>query len=89
MINDLLNKWHFSDILLLFLLCAYIFMRIIQRKHQKQKWRNNFEFWLVYNLHDYFKNLWYPNPWERAERELQQIKENVKQECNTPQKSLH
>jgi len=81
MINDIINNWAIGNILILFGLCGYILMRIQQRKLQKIKWRNNFEFWLIKNLEDYYKFNWYPNPWERAEKELKLIIENKNKEC--------
>jgi len=81
MIQNIINNSLYGEMILLFLMVAYMFMRIIQRKKQKQMGWNNFEFWVVFNLTDYFKFLWYPNPWERAEQELKRIQEDVREEC--------
>ena len=61
---------------------AYFWLRFCQRKIQKINGWNNFEFWVYYNLIDYYKYNHYPFPEEKAKQEINLIIKRLKEECN-------
>ena len=82
MIPEILNNSLYGEILILFLIVAYIFMRFVQRRFQKNQNLDNMEFWIYYNLVDYYKFHGYPYPEIRAKKEVEEIKKNKDIECN-------
>jgi len=78
MINSILNNARYGEILWLFVVFAWFFMRLFQRRTQKKLWYTNMEFWVYYNLIDVFKDLWYPYAELRASEEIKNIKKNIK-----------
>ena len=82
MIPDIINNSLYWELILAFLIVAYIFMRWVQRRFQKMENMDNMEFWIYYNLVDYYKFHGYPYPEIRAKKELQEIIKNKNIECN-------
>lgn len=80
MINYFIEHW--AETILLFIVVWWFWMRLIQKISQRKFWLNNFEFWIYYNLVDYYKFNWYPDPEKRAKIEIDLIIERKKEECN-------
>lgn len=80
MINNLINNSLYWELLLLFIVFAWFFMRLFQRKTQKKLWYTNMEFWVYYNLIDLYKDLGYPFAEKRASEEMIKIKKWIKRE---------
>lgn len=75
-----------AEIILAFIITWYFFMRFVQKRTQKKYWLNNFEFWVYYNLVDYYKFNGYPYPEKRAKEEIDLIIERKNEECWITQK---
>lgn len=78
MINDILSGDFIAEIILWFIIFAYISMRIKARLFQKTVWLSNLEYWAFYNLADLYKDNWYPNPTEEALLTINNIKWRIK-----------
>ena len=81
MINDIINNSLYWEIILALILFYYIALRIAQRKQQKREGWNNFEFWIYFNLVDYYKFNWYPYPEINAKNTLRIVINMKDEEC--------
>lgn len=81
MINDIINNSLYGEIILMFLGFAYIFMRFAQKKFQKREKLNNMEFWVYYNLVDFYKFNGYPYPEISAKNMIKIIINMKNKEC--------
>lgn len=81
MINDLVLNSLYGEIILAFVLFYWLVLRIMQRKVQKREKWNNMEFWVYYNLIDFYKFNGYPYPEMKAKEELNYIIIKKNEEC--------
>lgn len=82
MIKDIIYNSLYGEILVIFIIFAYIFMRIIQRRMQKVMGWNNFEFWVYRGLEDFYKFNNYPYPNDKAKKVTKLIIKSKNRECN-------
>jgi hypothetical protein len=88
MFTSIINNSLYGETLLIFIVIAWFFMRYVQRKTQKNHGLNNFEFWVYYNLVDFYKFNGYPYPEMRAKEEIIGIMEKRDKECNLKNNSI-
>lgn len=82
---DILNIefiWKICIWIVFFIVFWYIIIRLAQKRMQKKYWLNNFSVWVYVNLIDYYKDIWYPYPEDRALIEIKEIERRKNEECN-------